>query len=842
MHSHLTSVSTANIRFAGNRLWILGSLLAGFALRIYQLGGESLWYDETVSAYLASLPLPDLIAHTARDIHPPAYYLLLHLWRYFTFPSVAFGLEYLYAWPSLCLSVCVMVLTYAIAKRCFGPNAARWALGLVLFHPAQIWYAQEVRMYALGALCLLLTLWAVSPLFLDKQQNQKSITLPVQNLILYTGATLLGLYTLYYFLFWLFILNLCIVVRLRGNGHALRNWVSLHWLVFIGWLPWFPIFIRQVLSPPVPAWRVPWQNTAEIVQSISEGVAALWIGHTPPLMSNWPWAILVISAGAAFLGYAKQTRFFLRMLWFSLCCGPLLLLLVISLIGMPIYHVRYVATYAPLVALLLASFLANLRRLPALILFAVMALISMLSLHQMWTNPLYAADDHRAAVTTLASQWRPGDAILVNVGWVYTALMVYWPTELPSPNASHPPKIADVVRLTEPNTEQRSSTYDAPVIVHTGSVDGASSLGWSLPESDFFAISSQETTAALTQLASTHLNIWHYRLYDTVSDPSGVIRTWLGENSKLLISQAIPGRDFLRLENYRTAPLPDQLDLSSTSPIAIEFPDAALSLHNFSYPQQSFAGESIYVNLEWRSTVFPTAPMKPALSLRLYNAKGQFLLQSDSPVATNPTSRSIQSLASPVPADTIPGNYTLSLVVYAPDTLTPYTAIANDGSEISSPLSIGEVSIHLPTTIPHTPEPLANFDYIDLLHVELPTLPLRQRLNSIVNGAGDRNRVKLQRPIHRAISVLSNQQSQRIPLIDFNLGGDNYLSSAWSAGYPLSQQLSTILPSSLLPGTYQLYLTLSRVSDGQQISARRPWRPWRQSSLKVGELQIVAAK
>jgi hypothetical protein len=56
-------------------------VLAGFALRLYKLGGESLWYDETVSVYLATEPLVELIGHTARDIHPPGYYLMLYAWR-----------------------------------------------------------------------------------------------------------------------------------------------------------------------------------------------------------------------------------------------------------------------------------------------------------------------------------------------------------------------------------------------------------------------------------------------------------------------------------------------------------------------------------------------------------------------------------------------------------------------------------------------------------------------------------------------------------------------------------------------------------------------------------------
>ena len=55
-------------------------LLAGVALRLYRLGADSLWYDETVSTFLAGSRLPDLLRHTAGDIHPPGYYILLRGW------------------------------------------------------------------------------------------------------------------------------------------------------------------------------------------------------------------------------------------------------------------------------------------------------------------------------------------------------------------------------------------------------------------------------------------------------------------------------------------------------------------------------------------------------------------------------------------------------------------------------------------------------------------------------------------------------------------------------------------------------------------------------------------
>jgi len=55
-------------------------LFLGFLLRVFRLGDQSIWYDEGVSLYLAQQTPGQIIRHTAGDIHPPLYYLVLHVW------------------------------------------------------------------------------------------------------------------------------------------------------------------------------------------------------------------------------------------------------------------------------------------------------------------------------------------------------------------------------------------------------------------------------------------------------------------------------------------------------------------------------------------------------------------------------------------------------------------------------------------------------------------------------------------------------------------------------------------------------------------------------------------
>ena len=142
-------------------------LLSGFALRLYKLGESSLWYDETVSAFLARQSVLELIGHTARDIHPPAYYLLLHFWTMLVSDS-----EFALAYFSLIFGVLLIALTYRLARFLTRANIAIWAALLVAFSPFNVWYSQEVRMYTLGAAlgvaatyCALKALKQAQPIF-----------------------------------------------------------------------------------------------------------------------------------------------------------------------------------------------------------------------------------------------------------------------------------------------------------------------------------------------------------------------------------------------------------------------------------------------------------------------------------------------------------------------------------------------------------------------------------------------------------------------------------------------------------------------------------------------------
>ena len=95
-----------------SRALALTVALAAFGLRVYHLGGQSLWYDEGISLYYASADPPVLVGLLARfGEFPPLYFLLLHYWM-----SLAGQSELALRFPSVVAGVLGVVLIYILGR------------------------------------------------------------------------------------------------------------------------------------------------------------------------------------------------------------------------------------------------------------------------------------------------------------------------------------------------------------------------------------------------------------------------------------------------------------------------------------------------------------------------------------------------------------------------------------------------------------------------------------------------------------------------------------------------------------------------------------------------------
>jgi hypothetical protein len=247
-----------------NRTKILAAvivvLLLATALRFFRIDNQSFWHDEGNSARLSERSLRLIVEGTASDIHPPLYYLMLRSWRELAGDS-EFGLRSLSAF----LGVGIVALSFALGKILIGPQRFAPIIGsaLAAINPALVYYSQEARMYELLAfLSALSTLLLV--LLLQARFQKRGVA------IAYVLVAAAGVYTHYFFPAVLVAQALVFLIWMMGRDKmsaarsspvqlgisawpqsGLRSpkflvvWLAMLLAIFLLYLPWLPIFIRQ---------------------------------------------------------------------------------------------------------------------------------------------------------------------------------------------------------------------------------------------------------------------------------------------------------------------------------------------------------------------------------------------------------------------------------------------------------------------------------------------------------------------------------------------------------------------------------------------------------------------
>lgn len=129
-------------------------LIVAALVRVPQLN-DSLWFDEVwrTHAGLAGDSWRFVLFH---DTHPPLFALIL--WGWIT----VFGdSEISVRVPSLLCGLGSVAITYALAKRWFGPRIALLAATFLALSPAHIWYSHENKNNMLLLLLTVTAVWAL---------------------------------------------------------------------------------------------------------------------------------------------------------------------------------------------------------------------------------------------------------------------------------------------------------------------------------------------------------------------------------------------------------------------------------------------------------------------------------------------------------------------------------------------------------------------------------------------------------------------------------------------------------------------------------------------------------
>lgn len=132
------------------RTLVLLITLAGFGMRLYTLGVESLWYDELLQANLALADIPSLLQRLPAHAAVPLDYLISHFW-------VILGRsDYWVRLPAVMVGTLTLPAVFQLGRRFLGYGPGLLLMALFTCSPFHVRYSQEMRPYALGVLGVVL--------------------------------------------------------------------------------------------------------------------------------------------------------------------------------------------------------------------------------------------------------------------------------------------------------------------------------------------------------------------------------------------------------------------------------------------------------------------------------------------------------------------------------------------------------------------------------------------------------------------------------------------------------------------------------------------------------------
>jgi mannosyltransferase len=215
--------------------------LVGTFLRLYRLGSNSLWLDETVSVWFANRSLGDvLLVQPAADVHPPLYYLILSLWIK-AFGSEEFQVRLL----SAIFGIVSIPLLYFVVKNLFRNSSTAMVSAFILsISPFHIYYSQETRMYSLLTFFVLLSIFfMIKMLTVANQKEEVGKTLFYS--VNYVLSTTAAIYCHNIALFLPIAQNLFFITFWRKLKPLLKFWIPSGAIILLLWAPWASFFLKQ---------------------------------------------------------------------------------------------------------------------------------------------------------------------------------------------------------------------------------------------------------------------------------------------------------------------------------------------------------------------------------------------------------------------------------------------------------------------------------------------------------------------------------------------------------------------------------------------------------------------
>ncbi|MGI6209074.1 MAG: glycosyltransferase family 39 protein [Anaerolineae bacterium] len=413
-------------------------LVTAAAIRALGLDAQPLWWDEGWSVYFASLPVAEMADATASDIHPPLYYLVLHLWAsLFGFTPTALRAL------SVVAGLATVWAGWRLGRRLLGPTAGLVTALLLALSPLQAFYSQEVRMYPLVTALGVLSWYAL----LRSEDERAAAASSWRGRAwpaAYVVVTALALYTEYYAaLLWLGQAAYLLVSHRRAPFAALRSRLALLAGPPLLFLPWLVIAVPRLLAYVSQKQAIEGYRAFGPLAFAWDHLSAFAAGHTlAGCLAPLNIVIAVLFAGLAVIGSLAARR--LRGAATALAAYGLLPLALGYVIHVlfpftPPFYERVMLPFSPPFYLVVAMGLVHLVRpgprwaAARTTLAAVALILPCLNLLPLWTAPRNQGSDYRPVFDLIRRAGSSDDVILCVHPWQYGYAVAYLPPRLRHP-------------------------------------------------------------------------------------------------------------------------------------------------------------------------------------------------------------------------------------------------------------------------------------------------------------------------------------------------------------------------------------------------------------------------
>lgn len=606
-------------------------VLSAFAVRLVGLEAQSLWYDEGYSVQLSRTQSFVQIAQVTaqQDLNTPLHYWMLKAWM-----LGAGWSEFAVRLLSVFGSVLGVALGWKLGQQLLGRGG--WVSALLLaLSPANLIVAQEARTYAWLGTAFLATSLALLV-------AQRSLQVRYWGVWGVLALITMGLHVLG-----------ALVVGVMALGVLWQHWrVRAARLSAIGVLAAGAALVLALL-PYRASYGVSFDAPAD-VHLVAVGALAAQV-----LPRALPQAWVVPSAASVGLMLVVLGVWSAR----DLRRRVVVLLFVVNLAALVAFFAwsgkfsaRHPLVVQPLFTVLVGVMLQSaLKGWIGRGILAMLVMLSALGVLAVRQSPAYANEDFRGAVQYVRAALQPDERLILVSGHFAPVVDYYW----------------------DPDASQRVALPDDPVlnVAH--------------------ALTYEETVPMLNAALGGKGGAWLLLWQDDVIDPTGLVPELLRRQAVALGPRALITQFHgLRLLHYRFFQpyrlLPERIP-ASPAQIVVNRAEVGLSNLGCTLPMPVRAGAPwMEVWCFWQIKPFRPLDVNTQVSLRVFDAEGSLRAQQDQAIAPRglPYFPYEKPIFAPyflmLPADLLPGAYTLHLVPYtaageiAPQVMLTFTVLPRD--------------------------------------------------------------------------------------------------------------------------------------------------------------------